>query len=171
MRPVLCHPTHLSDEVIGYSLASIRDGDHIGLRSKRGAVFTHPSEPEGNWEDERSYPVVIIPGKHSPVFLGHEVVEERLCRRPLLYRKTKELGQLLVTHLVRFIQPQVHSIGALLHNGPELFGKLSDNVFRLAWSQLPLPKKSFRESLLLIPRLNVYLLDDLPILQLKGGCR
>ena len=160
----------LSDEVVGYSLAPVRDGDHIGLRREDRTVLAHPSEPEGNREGQRGDPVVVIPGKHSPVFLGHEVVEEWLCSRPLLYREAEELGQPLVTHLVRLIQPQVHSIGALLHNGPELLGKLSDDVFRLASShKCPFPRRASES--LLVPSLNVYLLDDLAVLQLKGGCR
>ena len=160
----------LSDEVVGHSLAPVRDGDHIGLRREGRTVLAHPSEPEGNREGQRGDPVVVIPGKHSPVFLGHEVVEERLCSRPLLYREAEELGQPLVTHLVRLIQPQVHPIGALLHNGPELLGKLSDNVFRLASShKCPFPRRASES--LLVPSLNVYLLDDLAVLQLKRRCR
>src|SRR5919202_3964052 len=57
----------LSDEVVGHTLAPVRDGDHIGLRREGRTVLAHPSEPEGNREGQRGDPVVVIPGKHSPV--------------------------------------------------------------------------------------------------------
>src|SRR4051812_45666874 len=119
--------------MLGHGMPAIRDGDHLGLRSESGAVFPKPAEPEGDREGERGDPVVVVPGEHSPILLGHEVVQERLRSAPLFDCETEEVGQPFVAYFVCLVQPEIYAVRALLHDRPELLGQVLYNGFMLAF--------------------------------------